>query len=97
MREFEGVAKEEHTNVFVDFYTDWCAPCKRMSMFVFPEKKLGDYMNSRYVCLQLNAEKEGKALTTIVEWLKANGQGQDEATVSFSNKFIEAANKALKK
>lgn len=56
------LAKEEHKNVFIDFYTDWCAPCKRMGKVVFPQKKLGDYMNSRYVCLQLNAEKEGKAL-----------------------------------
>lgn len=57
-----NLAKKEHKNVFIDFYTDWCAPCKRMGKVVFPQKKLGDYMNSRYVCLQLNAEKDGKAL-----------------------------------
>lgn len=57
-----SLAKEEHKDVFIDFYTDWCAPCKRMGKVVFPQKKLGDYMNSRYVCLQLNAEKEGKQL-----------------------------------
>lgn len=53
-------AKKENKLVFVDFYTDWCGPCKVMARDVFPQKKVGDYFNQRFVCIKLNAEKEGK-------------------------------------
>lgn len=55
-------AKAEAKQVFIDFYTDWCGPCKRMSREVFPSERVGIYMNQHFVSLQLNAEKEGKDL-----------------------------------
>ncbi|MBR1400690.1 MAG: thioredoxin family protein [Prevotella sp.] len=56
-------AKAEGKMVFIDFYTDWCGPCKMMARDVFPQKKLGDYMNSHFVSIKVNAEKgEGTSL-----------------------------------
>lgn len=56
------VAKTEKKLVLLDFYTVWCGPCKMMTKEVFPQKAVGEYLNERFVCIQLDAEKEGKEL-----------------------------------
>lgn len=52
-------AKAENKLVFIDIYTSWCGPCKMMASKVFPQKKVGDFMNEHFVCIKLDAEKEG--------------------------------------
>lgn len=50
-------AKAEKKMVFIDFYTSWCGPCKMMLKNVFPQKSVGDYLNARFVCIKIDAEK----------------------------------------
>ncbi|WP_421918614.1 thioredoxin family protein [Marinifilum sp.] len=50
-------AKKENKMVFVDTYTSWCGPCKRLSKEVFPQKIVGDYFNPRFVNVKIDAEK----------------------------------------
>ena len=56
-----ATAQTEGKLVFIDFYTTWCGPCKAMARDIFPQAKVGAYMNETFVCIQLDAEKEGKA------------------------------------
>ena len=49
-------AEEEEKLVFVDVYTSWCGPCKVMSQTVFPDQKVGEYFNARFVSFKLDAE-----------------------------------------
>ena len=52
-----NAAKVENKLVFIDFYTDWCGPCKLMVREVFPQKQVGDYFNAHFVCIKINGEK----------------------------------------
>lgn len=44
--------------VFIDVYTDWCGPCKRMDKSAFADSTLGTYFNDSFVSLKANAEDE---------------------------------------
>lgn len=45
-------AAKEKKHVFVDCYTQYCGPCKYMNKNVFPVEKVGDCLNSRFVCVK---------------------------------------------
>lgn len=62
-----AAAKNEGKMIFIDFFTDWCGPCKKMATEVFPQKEVGDFMNNKFVCVKYNAEKEGKELAARFE------------------------------
>lgn len=49
-------AKAENKLIFIDCYTQWCGPCKKMSKEVFPQASVGDYMNPKYISLKLDME-----------------------------------------
>ena len=50
-------AKVGNKLVFVDTYTSWCMPCKYMANTIFPQKEMGDFLNSRFVCVKYNTEE----------------------------------------
>ncbi|MCM1076397.1 MAG: thioredoxin family protein [Bacteroides sp.] len=55
--EAKAAAKAEGKQIFIDFFTTWCGPCKRLAANVFPTKSVGDYLNGNFVCLKIDAEK----------------------------------------
>jgi len=49
--------------LFLDCYTSWCGPCKMMANTVFPQERVGNFMNPKYVCIKMDMEKgEGPEL-----------------------------------
>lgn len=61
-------AEMEKKMVFVDCYTTWCGPCKMMAEEILPLPEVGDYLNARFVCLQINME-EGEGLELAKEYV----------------------------
>lgn len=51
-------ATAEQKLIFVDFYADWCMPCKMMAKEVFTDSVIGDYYNRKFINLQINVEKK---------------------------------------
>lgn len=49
-------AKAEGKLVFIDCYTDWCVPCRKMANEVFTQPAVGGYFNKRFVCLKMDME-----------------------------------------
>ncbi len=46
--------------IFIDFYTAWCIPCKKLAAGPFKEEANGTFYNKHFISIKLDAEKEGK-------------------------------------
>jgi len=60
-------AKQENKHVFIDVYADWCGPCKYLAKEIFPDEKLGEFMNQHFVSIQLDGE-QGDGLMLMGEF-----------------------------
>ncbi len=43
--------------IFVDAFTTWCGPCKRMSKTVFTDKAVGEFFNQNFINMKIDMEK----------------------------------------
>lgn len=56
--EAKAEAKAQGKAIFVDAYTTWCGPCKRMAKTVFTQASVGDYFNENFVNVKMDMEKK---------------------------------------
>lgn len=49
-------AKAENKLIFLDCYTQWCGPCKKMAREVFPLAEVGAAMNPKFVSIKIDME-----------------------------------------
>lgn len=50
-------AKEENKFIFIDVFTTWCGPCKKLSKTTFKDAEVGAFHNKRFVNVKIDAEK----------------------------------------
>ncbi|MCR9172840.1 MAG: thioredoxin family protein [bacterium] len=51
-------AKKSGKLIFIDAYTDWCGPCKRMAATSFKDPKVGDVFNKNFINIKVEMEKD---------------------------------------
>jgi thioredoxin-related protein len=99
------LAQKEDKIIFVDAYTTWCGPCKRMSANVFTQSEVGNFYNKNFVNLKLDMEQtEGRkfgkkypvsAYPTLY-YISPNGKVvQNIRGAQNVEKFIDLGKKAL--
>lgn len=57
LKEALNVAKKTNRLLFVDAYTSWCGPCRKMDKEVFTQEKVGDYFNANFINVRYDMEK----------------------------------------
>jgi len=105
----EALVKSEAEGklIFVDAYTTWCGPCKRMSANVFPLAEVGEVFNANFINVKLDMEKAESSTFRKVHSVRAYPtlffiNGKDEVVHTTvggkqSAGLISAANVALSK
>lgn len=50
-------AKKEDKVIFMDAYTTWCGPCKKMARETFTQKSVGEFYNTNFINVKMDMEK----------------------------------------
>lgn len=50
-------ANKAEKYIFIDAYTDWCGPCKRMAATTFKDAEVAEFFNNEFINLKIEMEK----------------------------------------
>lgn len=71
--EAKSRAESEGKLIMIDFYADWCKPCKQLDSTTYSDEDLGAFLNETVVSLKVNVDKSSldgqykvSAIPTIV-------------------------------
>ncbi len=58
LEEAKKLAAENEQLIFIDCYTSWCGPCKKMAATSFMNEEVGEVFNESFVNLKVDIEKD---------------------------------------
>ncbi len=100
--ELDDLLKVQNKPVFIYFYTDWCAYCKKMERHAFKDTEIVENLNQKFYAVRMNAETkdtiafEGKVYVNEQAKYKRNGIHQipqilasrNNSTISFPTLLV---------
>ncbi len=94
-------AKKENKKLFVDVYTTWCGPCKRMDKYVFSDVEVGKRIAKNYVALKVDFEKSPDKAKVSPYGIKGyptmlilDGEGKEIGRI-YGSRSLDGFNKEL--
>lgn len=57
-KEAKALAIKTKKTIFIDCYTDWCGPCKRMAKVSFTNDDVAKVYNDKFINLKVEMEKD---------------------------------------
>jgi thioredoxin-related protein len=67
-QEVKEKASRENKNLFIDVFTTWCGPCKKMDRDVFMNDTVAAYFNEHFVSVKVQMDKTNKDKEEIKRW-----------------------------
>ena len=61
-------AIKENKFLLVDCFTTWCGPCKYMSSTIFPQEKVGAFLNKNFVNIKVQFDKTSGDSEEVKSW-----------------------------
>lgn len=66
--QIKAKAKAENKYIFIDCFTTWCAPCKKMDSEVYNNDSVGNYVNERFLPIKLQMDTTGNDNDLVKSW-----------------------------
>lgn len=61
-------ADKENKYIFVDCFTTWCGPCKYMANTIFPQAKVGNFFNAKFINAKIQMDKTKDDNADVRSW-----------------------------
>jgi thioredoxin-related protein len=81
-------AKKENKYIFVDAYTTWCVPCKKMDKEVYPNVSVGETLNSQFISVKVQMDRTKKDNDEVKKWYPVVQEFNDQYSIEGYPSFL---------